>query len=230
MRLAPGPKLPPGDGGTLHLTARPDRIPRRGATKGKRMWEKWLAISTSEIAGILVSLAIVYAAIILYVRLSGLRSFSKMAAPDFAMTVAVGSLFGSAVASPTPTVGATLVALFGLFGGQWLIAILRQRFHSFHTTIDNTPVLLMLGPEFLDANLKKVNVTREDVRAKLRERNVLKIEHVRAVVFETTGDVTVLASSDPSDTVDPVLLDGVAGEPSTRPAEPEDLVGQGNIA
>jgi len=188
------------------------------------MWEKWLGISTNELVGILVSLVIVYTAIILYVRISGLRSFSKMAAPDFAMTVAVGSLFGSAVASPTPTVGATLVALFGLFGGQWLIAVLRQRFHGFHTAIDNTPVLLMLGTEFLDANLKKVNVTREDVLAKLRERNVMKLEHVRAVIFETTGDVTVLASNNPSDQIEPLLLSGVAGAPATRPAEPDELV------
>jgi len=40
---------------------------------------------------ILVSSCTVYAAILLYTRIVGPRSFSKMSSADFAMTIAVGS-------------------------------------------------------------------------------------------------------------------------------------------
>ena len=40
--------------------------------------------------------------------------------------------------------------------------------------------------------MRRAHVTRDDVRAKLREANVLDYSQIRAVVFETTGDVSVL--------------------------------------
>ena len=45
-------------------------------------------------------------------------------------------------------------------------------------------------------NLKKARVTESDLRGKLREANVIQLSEVRAVVFETTGDVSVLHSAD----------------------------------
>ena len=59
----------------------------------------------------------------------------------------------------------------------------------------------------LHDNLETTKVTASDVRAKLREANVTDWSQVRAVVLETTGDVSVLHG----ETLDPTLLEGVAG-------------------
>lgn len=44
--------------------------------------------------------------------------------------------------------------------------------------IDNTPVLLMRDGEVLHRNLEKAKVTLNELRGKLREANVLKLEEV----------------------------------------------------
>ena len=66
-----------------------------------------------------------------------------------------------------------------------------------------------LWPSFvevgLDDALAASRVTRADVHAKLREANALDLSRVRAVVLETTGDISVLHG----DAIDPVLLDEV---------------------
>ncbi len=160
---------------------------------------------------VLVSAIVVYAAILLYTRIVGLRSFSKMSSADFAMTVAVGSVFGATISSPSPTLLVGLFALALLFAGQWLFALLRQRIPHFSQIVENEPLLLMAGSEFLEENLRKAKVTRADVYGKLREANAHTYKQVLAVVFETTGDISVLHSHDPTSRVHPDFLAGVVG-------------------
>lgn len=172
------------------------------------MSSNWWSISTGQATGVIVTLVAVYLSIILLTRIAGLRSFSKMSASDFAMTVAVGSLFASAITSPDPTIGVAVLALAGLFAGQFLLAFVRRHSALARKVLDNEPVLLMDGRRLLRENLDRTNVSEADVRAKLREANVLNLDQVRAVVLETTGDVSVLHSSS-AERLDDYILEDV---------------------
>ncbi|QDV63531.1 DUF421 domain-containing protein [Crateriforma conspicua] len=173
------------------------------------MKDQWSVLSFGDIVVLVLSAWLVYAAIIIYTRLAGLRSFSKMSAPDFAMTLAVGSLFASSISAPRQRMIAGLIALAVLFLTQQVIAWIRTRISPMRTLIDNRPVLLMAGDQILGDNLKRVNVTRSDLMAKLREANAVRRSDVIAVVFETTGDISVLHGD--HDSVDPELFSGVDG-------------------
>jgi uncharacterized membrane protein YcaP (DUF421 family) len=54
----------------------------------------------------------------------------------------------------------------------------------------------MDGATILEDNLRKARVTRGDLRSKLREANVTDLSQLKAVVFETTGDISVLHKED----------------------------------
>lgn len=149
-----------------------------------------------------------YGTILIAVRLVGLRSFAKMAPHDFAVTVAIGSVLASAaVANSTPLL-IPLAAIAVLFGLQWVMSLLIARPDRFERLVINDPVLLMDGPEILQENLKRTKVSESDLHAKLREANVTQFDQVLAVVFETTGGISVL-HNDRSDTLDERLLAGV---------------------
>lgn len=127
------------------------------------------------------------------VRLVGLRSFSKMAAFDFITTVATGSLLGNAASASTWT--GFLVssgAVLALLGAQAIIAEMRVRSLKWLHALENEPVLLMRDGVMNRGNMNKTRVTENDLYAKLREANVLALSEVRAVVLETTGDISVL--------------------------------------
>ena len=76
--------------------------------------------------------------------------------------------------------------------------------------MDNEPLMIMWGQDILEDNLKAAKMTRSDLMAKLREANVLRMEQVQAVIFEQTGDVSVLHGEGP---VDETLIAGVRGRP-----------------
>jgi len=131
--------------------------------------------------------------VVLLVRANGLRSFSKMTNFDFVTTIAIGSLLaGASQATGWPTFVQPLAAILGLFVLQRVVARLRGASRAFETAVQNEPVVLMLDGEIIEEALAKTRVARGDVTAKLREANVLDLSEVRAVVLETTGDISVL--------------------------------------
>lgn len=152
--------------------------------------------------------AAVITTILLLYRLHGLRSFSKMSGFDFAITVSIGSVLAGAVTTPKTHLHIFLIALASLFLVQFIIARLRVAFDSVQQTIDNAPLLVMEDGRALPDNLKKAGMTSSDLRAKLREANAYNLDHVRAVIMETTGDVSVLhGPKDGPDISDDILSD-----------------------
>lgn len=152
---------------------------------------------------VLTILAMVW--VVMLVRVNGLRSFSKMTNFDFVMTVAVGSLL--AVASQSTNWSAfaqALSAMVAMFLVQYLSARLRKASKTFKTLVQNSPVVLMRNGEIIPDALISTRVAKDDLIAKLREANVLDLSQVRAVILETTGDVSVLHG----DTCSEELLEG----------------------
>ena len=170
----------------------------------------WIITSFDIVIPTIVSAILIYTLIIIYTRIFGLRSFSKMSSFDFAMTIAVGSLLASTIVTKSTTVMQGGVALFSLYFLQTAIAFLRRKLSWFSKAVDNQPILLMHGEHILRDNLRKAYLSETDLQAKLREANVLNYQQVKAVVFETTGDISVL-HADSDVRLDPSLLKGVKG-------------------
>lgn len=170
--------------------------------------EKYLDASFQSLMEICINAVGIYIAVILLTRISGKRSFSKMSSFDFAMTVAIGSILASTILSSSVTLLHGTVGLAAVYLLQISAAFFR-RFNSFSSLIDNKPLLLMDGPTILQHNLKKARVANDDLRAKLREANVIKLSQVRAVVFETTGDISVLFASEEGKNLEDWLLKDV---------------------
>lgn len=163
-----------------------------------RLWTSW-----SQVGLILVSTASIYASVILYTRIAGLRSLASMSSFDFAATVAVGSTIATVANLATPTAhGLLVLGLLYLF--QALVGLARRIGAT--RVIDNEPLLLMAGARVLHENLRRVRVTEEELMSQLRLSGVLRLDQVRAVVMESTGSVSVLTGDGP---VGAELLAGV---------------------
>ncbi|AIF99832.1 MAG TPA: DUF421 domain-containing protein [Alteromonas australica] len=149
--------------------------------------------------------------VVVLVRINGLRSFSKMTNFDFVMTVAVGSLLASA--SQTNNWEAFLqamIAMATLFLVQSVTARMRRQSDTIEAVMQNTPVILMRNGQIIESALAETRVARSDLMAKLREANVLDIQQVKAVVLETTGDISVLHGHHCADEI----LEGTRSIPS----------------
>jgi uncharacterized membrane protein YcaP (DUF421 family) len=164
-----------------------------------------------------LDVAILVAWVVLATRLAGLRSFSKMSAFDFVLTVATGSALASVVTAPDTGWPLGLVAVAAIFAVQVAISQARLRLPGAERLIDNAPLLLMARGEIDRAALAQARLTEADLMNKLRLAGVSRLEEVQAVVFETTGDVSVLTGEAE---IAPELLASVRGRLRERVAAP----------
>jgi len=164
--------------------------------------------SSSALAQAIGNAVIVYIAIILLVRISGLRSFAKTSAPDFVSTLAIGSILGGVAASGSTPIAVALVAVCAIFFLQWTVSYVRKRVKPFADMVGNNPILLVWKGEILDPQLMKSRITRDELRGKLREANAFSLKAVHAVILETTGDFSVLHGQEDLE-IDAFMLDGV---------------------
>ena len=74
-----------------------------------------MAVDSTQVLGIFVTAVGIYAGLMLFTRLMGLRSFSKLSSHDFAMTVGIGSILASTVLSKNPSLLQGLVAIASLY-------------------------------------------------------------------------------------------------------------------
>ena len=169
---------------------------------------EWFKFSETGLKAIILTAIGIYIATIICTRIAGKRSFSKMSSFDFAMTVAIGSIIATTIVSKSVSLQDGIVGIAITYLLQLGMAYLR-RFKLIEKLVDNSPLLLMDKTEILHDNLKKVRVTEDDLRSKLREANVIKLSQVRAVVMEATGDIAVLHCNDEDTELEDFLLKNV---------------------
>jgi uncharacterized membrane protein YcaP (DUF421 family) len=156
---------------------------------------------------VVVGTVVLYLGIIVYTRIFGLKSFSKMTGFDFLNTVAIGNLLAMSVATSSPSlfVGALLIGLLYLL--NYLVTLITFKSKTAEELLDNSPMLLMENGKVLYENLKKSKVTENELRGKLREANVIRLNEVKAVILETTGDVSVMHTSKDEELEDYIMED-----------------------
>lgn len=161
----------------------------------------------------LVSGILIYIVVVIAVRLNGLRTFAKMSGYDFAATVAVGSLIASVTLTNDVSVTDGLIALIGIVGSQRVLTELRMRTTVEHA-VDNPPVLVVANGEVLEDHLNRSGMSRQDLWATLRAAGVSSVADATAVVFEPTGERSVLTG--PVSEFDPIMFQGVNGHEHLR--------------
>lgn len=174
----------------------------------------WITSSWSALLMVFLSTLGIYAALLLLTRIMGLRSFAKMSSFDFAITVAFGSIVASTILANDPPLLTAAFGLATLYFMQFVVSKSRRITKSVERAVDNVPLLIMAGEEVLEDHLDSARMTEEDLKSKLREAGITHPGQVLAVVFETTGDVSVLRRKD---AVSPWIFDGVRGAEHLSP-------------
>lgn len=170
--------------------------------------ENWLIASGPILLKTIASSALIMAVVLVLIRFYGLRSLAKMSGVDFASTIAIGSILASVALNGSTSLLKGAVAVATILGFQQILSFSKRRWDSVENTVENNPIYLMKGSRIMAENLDKAGVTHADLMAKLREANVIQLSEVKAVVFETTGDVSVLHGKDDRE-IDPELLDDI---------------------
>lgn len=146
----------------------------------------------SSLGRVLAMCVLGYAVVVVVIRLSGKRSLSKMNAFDFVINVSLGSMLAMLVLSDRVSFvngAAALVTLTMLqFGLSWLSV----RSSLVRAAVHGQPALLYFRGDYHLENMRRERVTRDEIRAAVRQQGINDIEDVEAVILEVSGDLAVV--------------------------------------
>ncbi len=156
------------------------------------------SITVTDAVAVVVATAGLYWMFVLFVRVLGQRALARMSSTDLAVIIVVGAVIGRAALGYTPVLAAGILAMITLFAMQAMAGMIRRLISS-AWPLNNAPVLLMAGRDFLEDNLRRIHLDEEEVWPKLREAGIRHRSEVAAVILEPTGEISVLRRGIPLD-------------------------------
>ena len=154
-------------------------------------WSVLADISAKAVCG--------YVLIVLYIRLSGKRSTSRMNNFDWIVTVAVGSLFASTVILKDLSLADGASAIGLLLALQFVLTFATARWSWARRAVLAPPRLLYFRGEFLHQAMRRERVSRDEILSAVRESGIPSLEGACAVVLEPDAEFSIVPENDSRD-------------------------------
>lgn len=151
------------------------------------LFNGWDTLLRTLIVGVLA-----YVVLVVFLRVSGKRTLSKMNAFDLIVTVALGSTLATVLLSKDVALAEGALAFALLIGLQFAVTWSSVRSRWVRRLATGEPMMLLYRGKFLPASLRQARVTEDEVRAAIRSAGVDTLEKVQAVVLETDGSFSVV--------------------------------------
>ncbi|MDG6110348.1 DUF421 domain-containing protein [Dactylosporangium aurantiacum] len=135
-----------------------------------------------------------YPFLVALVRGSGKRTLAKMNAFDLVVTVALGSTLATIVLSRDVSLAEGTAALVMLVGLQLVATWLAVRFRPVRRLLKSEPTVLLRDGEMLHQVMRAQRVTEGEVAQAIRAQGIGDLAAVAAVVLETDGSFSVIAT------------------------------------
>lgn len=149
----------------------------------------WESLLRTLVVGVLA-----YITLVVFLRISGKRTLSKMNAFDFVVTVALGSTLASALLTKNVALADAALAFALLIGLQFLVTWSSVRARWVRQMVTGEPLMLLYRGNFLPTALRQARVTEAEARAAIRSAGIGCLDEVQAVVLETDGSFSVVGA------------------------------------
>lgn len=154
------------------------------------LFQDWSALARTIVVGVLA-----YLSLLVFLRVSGRRTLSKMNAFDFVVTVALGSTLATILLNRNVALAEGATALALLIVLQFVITWTSVRAAWVRRLVTGDPILLFYRGATLPGAMRRSRVTEDEVRAAVRGASIASMDDVEAVVLETDGSFSVLPRS-----------------------------------
>jgi uncharacterized membrane protein YcaP (DUF421 family) len=175
-----------------------------------RVLQLGLGLESKELGVVQMALraAVVYAAMVVVVRLGKKRFMSKATAFDVILGIMLGSVASRGITGNAP-LGPVLAAACVLLAMHWAFSAIAVRWHRFGEVIKGHPVLLVREGRVDERAMRAAHLTGHDLEEDLRRRGLTRPEQVAEARLERNGDISVIRTERPPRVAEVRVADGV---------------------
>lgn len=150
-------------------------------------FDGWAGLVRTLVIGVMA-----YVVLIVFLRISGKRTLSKMNAFDLIVTVALGSTLATVLLSKDVALAEGAVAFAVLVGLQFIVTWSSVRARWVRRLVTGEPRMLYYRGRLLPDALRAARVTVDEVEAAVRSSGMASLEGASSVILETDGSFSVI--------------------------------------
>jgi uncharacterized membrane protein YcaP (DUF421 family) len=150
----------------------------------------WDSVGRTVLLGLLS-----YVALVVFLRISGKRTLSKMNMFDFVVTIAFGSILASMLVSRNVTLAQGIAGFATLILAQLVVTFISVRSDAFRNLVKGTAAILYYDGQWYRGRMLKERITEGEMRAAARGAGLGGMGEVGAIILETNGDLSVVQKS-----------------------------------
>lgn len=134
----------------------------------------------------------VYFALLLGIRLAGKRELGQMTPFDLVVILVISNAVQNAMVGPDTSLNSGILAAFTLLLVNWMMNRTGLKFHWLGRRLTGTPTVLISQGQFIEQNLNREGLGREEVLMAAREHGVGSVEEVDLAVLEVDGTISIV--------------------------------------
>lgn len=159
------------------------------------MW----TLDISVLTGIILRTLIVYAAVVVGLRMTGKREVGQMTVIDFVLLLLIANTVQNAMTGPDTSVNGGLLAAFTLLAVNFLVMKLLFKNRRARKFIEGSPTMLIYHGKVILSHLESEKISMDELKEALREHGVAEVNEVALAVLEIDGSISVLKSDEMPD-------------------------------
>jgi uncharacterized membrane protein YcaP (DUF421 family) len=132
--------------------------------------------------------------VFLLTRVVGRRELSSMEPFDLILLITIGDLVQQGVTQNDFSVTGMMLAVGTIALLTVLVSYLSWKFRSLRPVFEGEPLILVENGSYVDGNLARNRITREEVAGAARLQSIASIDDVRWAVLETNGQISFIKS------------------------------------
>jgi uncharacterized membrane protein YcaP (DUF421 family) len=143
----------------------------------------WWELSLRSIA--------IYVALFVGLRAFGKREVGQFTLFDLVMVLLVANAVQPAMTGPDNSLLGGVIIIVTLLAVNLLVARL-EVLPFFHGLLTPAPTLIIKDGQYLDANVRREGIDRDEVEMAMREHGVDEIKDVKLAVLESDGAISIV--------------------------------------
>ena len=171
----------------------------------------------------------VYLFIIIAIRLFGKKELAQLSVVDLVFILLISNAVQNAMVGPDATLTGGLVAASTLFVINYLLKYLQYRFPRFRKVVEGETMMLVYKGKILFPNLKKAQISEDELMEALRGHGVAAVSKVDLAVLEVDGSISVLSEKYQKKTVARHRAPAARAQQPVKISGPENQVSKGIV-
>ncbi len=141
---------------------------------------------------LVLRVVIVYAGVLIALRLSGKRELGQFTIFDLALVLLAANALQPAMTGPDSSIPGALIIIATIFVLNRFVALLRRRVPFVKRLLEFPPAVVGRDGHWIDKALDREDLDEEDLDAALREHGLESVRQMRLAVLEPDGSISIV--------------------------------------